>query len=79
MTLSYQRVEIPQSEIFFLLNFVNLEVAISQFRDERISQLSAGLLSDSPADLDQIRAVWRAPLEQDGAVHLGRVQGLREK
>ena len=79
MTLSYQRIEIPQSEIFFLLNLVNCEVAISQVWDQRISQLSAGLVSDSPADLDQIRAVWRAPLEQDRSVHLGRIQSLTNR
>ena len=79
MTLSYQRIEIPQSEIFFLLNFVNLEVAISQFRYERISQLSAGLVSDSLPDLDQILPVGWSPLEQDRSVHLGRVQSLRKR
>ena len=73
---SYQGIEIPQSKIFLLLNFVDCEVAISQVRDQSFSQLFAGLLSNSPADLDEIQAVWWSPLEQDRSVHLGRVQGL---
>ena len=79
MTLSYQRIEIPQSEIFFLLNFVNFEVSISKFRDQWISQFSAGLVSDPLPDLDEIRVVWWSPLEQDRSVHLGRVQSLRKR
>ena len=79
MTLSYQRIEIPQSEIFFLLNIVNCEVAISQLRDDRIRQLSAGLVSDPLPDLDQIWAVRWSPLEQDSSVHLSRIQSLRNR
>ena len=76
---SYQGIEIPQSKIFLLLNFVDCEVAISQVRDETFSQLFAGFLSDSPADLDEILPVWGGPLEQDRSVHLGRVQGLKNR
>ena len=79
LPLSYQGIEISQSEIFLFLIFVNCKVAISQVRYDGICQLFTGLVSDPAAYLYQIRTVWRRPLEQDRAVHLGRIQSLRKR
>ena len=72
----YQGIEIPQSKIFLFLALVNCEISLSQIRYDGISQLFAGLVSDSPANFDQILPVRWGPLEQDCSIHLGRVQSL---
>ena len=72
----YQGIEIPQSKIFLFLTLVNCEISLSQIRNNEISHLSAGLVSNTLANFDQVLLVRWSSLEQDCSVHLCRVQSL---
>ena len=74
--MSYQGVEVPQTEELSLLDFVDLQVALSQVRDEGIGQLVSVSVSDAPANFDEILAARRCSLKENCSVHLGGIKSL---